>query len=130
MKKILSLLVIVLASTITYAGGYRVSTQGNRALAMGHTGVAVVNSAELAFFNPAGLVYLESKLTVSAGVHPIWSDVIYQNETTGQYAETDNPVGTPFYFNISYKLKDWLAIGLSVYTPYGSTVVWPEDWAG
>lgn len=130
MKKILFFLALMLASSLMYAGGYRVSTQGNRALAMGHTGVAIVNSAELGFFNPAGLVYLESRLTISAGAHPLLSTVIYQNEATGQYAETDNPVGTPFYFNISYKLKDWLAIGLSVYTPYGSTVIWPDDWAG
>jgi long-chain fatty acid transport protein len=34
---------------------------------MGHTGVAVVNSADVLFFNPAGLVHLESKLNVSAG---------------------------------------------------------------
>lgn len=118
------------ASVSTYAGGYRVSTQGQRALAMGHTGVAVVNSAELAFFNPSGLVYLENKLTISAGVSAVFSDVIWQNEETGQYASTDNPVGTPFYFNAAYKIKDWLSVGLSVTTPYGSTVEWEDDWAG
>ncbi|GAB2765095.1 OmpP1/FadL family transporter [Salinimicrobium soli] len=130
MRKILFLLVFALASAVTYAGGYRVSVQGQRALAMGHTGVAVVNSAELGFFNPAGLVYLENKLTISAGASAIFSDVAWQNEETGQSFRTDNPAGTPFYFNASYKLKDWLAVGLSVYTPYGSTVQWEDDWAG
>ena len=52
MKKLLTLAVFTLAMASVYAGGYRVSLQGQRALAMGHTGVAVVNSAELAFFNP------------------------------------------------------------------------------
>ncbi len=46
-------MVFALAGAVTYAGGYRVGVQGQRALAMGHTGVAVVNSAELGFFNPA-----------------------------------------------------------------------------
>lgn len=123
-------MVFALASAVTYAGGYRVSVQGQRALAMGHTGVAVVNSAELGFFNPAGLVYLENKLTISAGASAIFSDVAWQDQETGDIARTDNPVGTPFYFNASYKLKDWLALGLSVYTPYGSTVKWEKDWAG
>ncbi len=120
----------VLASAVTYAGGYRVSVQGQRALAMGHTGVAVVNSAELGFFNPAGLVYLENRLTVSAGASAVFSDVAWQNEEFGEIARTDNPAGTPFYFYASYKATDWLSVGLSVYTPYGSTVKWEDDWAG
>lgn len=130
MKKLLFLAVFALASAVTYAGGYRVSVQGQRALAMGHTGVAVVNSAELGFFNPSGLVYLENKLTISAGASAIFSDVAWQNESTGEIARTDNPAGTPFYFNASYKLKEWLALGLSVSTPYGSTVQWEDNWAG
>ncbi len=130
MRKVLLLLVFALAGTLTYAGGYRVAVQGQRALAMGHTGVAVVNSAELGFFNPAGLVYLENQLTISAGVSAVFSEVAWQNESTGDLARTDNPAGTPFYFNASYKLKDWLSLGLSVYTPYGSTVKWEDDWAG
>lgn len=130
MRKLLFLMAFALAGAVTYAGGYRVSTQGNRALAMGHTGVAVVNSAELAFFNPAGLVYLENKLTVSAGATAVFSDVAWQNQEFGLSAETDNPVGTPFYLNAAYKINDNLSVGLSVTTPYGSTVEWPQDWAG
>lgn len=130
MKKLLFLTMLGLVSAVTYAGGYRVSVQGNRALAMGHTGVAIINSAELGFHNPAGLVYLDSTFTLSAGVTPVFAQVAWQNSTTGQYAETDNPMATPFYFNAAYKLSDRVSVGLSVYTPYGSTVEWPEDWAG
>jgi len=115
---------------VTYAGGYRVSVQGQRAMAMGHAGVAVVNSAELVFFNPAGLVYLENKLNVSVGASGIVSEVIFQNEQTGATAQTDNSIGTPFNAYISYQVNDWMALGLGVYTPYGSEVVWPTDWAG
>ena len=130
MKKILLLAVFALATAVTYAGGYRVSLQGNKALAMGHTGVAVVNSAESVFFNPAGLVYLENKISVSAGVSGVFSSVAYQNETFGTYAETDSPVSTPLYLYASYQATDWLAFGLGVYTPYGSTVEYEDDWAG
>jgi len=127
-------LFIVLASCLTvssaFAGGFRVSIQGQRALAMGHTGVAVVNSAELAFFNPAGLVYLENKLNISAGATGIISTTKYQNLDTRQAFETDNPVGTPVNFYASYKITDNLSAGLAIYTPYGSRVEWPNDWAG
>lgn len=130
MKKVLLLAVLFLATAVTYAGGYRVSLQGNKSLAMGHTGVAVVNSSELAFFNPAGLVYLENKLSVSVGAHGVFADVAYQNRATGESAVTDSDVGTPFYAYISYQATDWLALGLAVYTPYGSGVTYEDDWAG
>ena len=43
---------------------------------------------------------------------------------------TDSPVGTPLYIYASYKLNEKFALGLAVYTPYGSTVEYPTDWAG
>ncbi len=130
MKKLSLVMVFLLFAAATYAGGYRVSTQGQRALAMGHSGVAVVNSAELAFFNPAGLVFLENKLNISAGVTGVISNVKYQNEMRGAFAETDSSLGTPFYLYASYSISEKLALGLSIYTPYGSSVEWPTDWSG
>ena len=130
MKKFSLVAILMFFAVASYAGGYRVSTQGQRALAMGHSGVAVVNSAELAFFNPAGLVYLEDKLNISAGVTGVISNVRWQNEMTGGFAETESSMGTPFYLYASYSISEKLALGLSVYTPYGSSVEWPTDWAG
>lgn len=130
MKRLFLLGLCGLVTVMSYAGGYRVSLQGQRSLAMGHTGVAVVNNAELAFFNPAGLVYLEHKVNAAVGVSPVFSDVVWQNEEYGQMARTDSPVGTPFYAYFSYKLSDKFSLGLAAYTPYGSSVEWPTDWAG
>ncbi|WP_304038564.1 OmpP1/FadL family transporter [Mesonia mobilis] len=130
MKRVLVTSLFLLASAITFAGGYRVGLQGQRGLAMGHTGVAYVNSAELAFFNPAGLVFLENKINALVGGFGVFSSVAWQNEGTGQYAQTDSPMSTPFYLYGSYALNENLSLGLAVYTPYGSTVEWPTDWAG
>jgi len=113
-----------------YAGGYRISLQGNQALAMGHTGVAVINSAESAFFNPSGLVYLENKLNVSAGGFGIFSNTKWQNTDTGQFSETESQVSIPFYMYASYKINEWATAGVAAYTPYGSSVKWEKDWAG
>ena len=130
MKRLFLLGLVLLATATTYAGGYRVSLQGQRGLAMGHTGVAVVNNAELAFFNPAGLVFLENKINVAVGVSAVFSDVVWQNEEFGQTARTDSPTGTPFYAYFSYKLSEKFTLGLAAYTPYGSSVAWEKDWAG
>ncbi|TRO64198.1 OmpP1/FadL family transporter [Christiangramia sabulilitoris] len=130
MKRLLLLGLVLMATAITYAGGYRVSLQGQRGLAMGHTGVAVVNNAELAFFNPGGLVFLENKINAAVGVSAVFSDVVWQNDEFGEMARTDSPVGTPFYAYFSYKLSDKFSVGLAAYTPYGSSVEWEKDWAG
>lgn len=130
MRKLLLLTVAFLTVTAAFAGGYRVSLQGQKSLAMGHTGVAVVNSSETVFFNPAAMVFMEDKFNITAGVTGVFSNIIYQNEDTGAYAESDNPMGTPFYLYASYKANDWLSFGLGVYTPYGSTVQYDEGWVG
>ncbi|TVZ52350.1 OmpP1/FadL family transporter [Dokdonia sp. Hel_I_53] len=130
MKKVLSAFVLLLVGTMVYAGGYRVSLQGQRGLAMGHTGVAMINNAELAFFNPGGLIHLENKLNIAAGGFGVFSDVKFQNPEYGQSVQTDSPTGTPLYLYASYKLNERVAVGLAVYTPYGSTVEYPTDWAG
>ena len=129
MRKLLSLTLLALAGSTAFAGGYRVSIQGQKQLAMGHTGVAVVNSAEVAFFNPAGMAYLDKKFNISVGANALFANVKFQNSTYNWTAESKN-VGTPFSVYATYKLNDWLTAGLAVYTPYGSAVDWDQDWEG
>ncbi len=130
MKKLLLFSAVVLSTAAAFAGGYRVSLQGQKALAMGHTGVAVINSSELVFFNPAGLTQLEDKFNISAGVSGVFSNIAYQNAETGVSEQSDSPMGTPLYLYASYKATDWLSLGIGVYTPYGSEVKYNDDWAG
>lgn len=129
MRKLLSLTLMALASSTAFAGGYRVSIQGQKQLAMGHTGVAVVGSAETAFFNPAGMAYLENKFNLSVGGSALMSKTRFQNSEYNWTASSDN-VGTPFSVYATYKLTDWLTAGLAIYTPYGSAVEWEQDWQG
>ena len=129
MRKLLSLTLLALASSTAFAGGYRVSIQGQKQLAMGHTGVAVVNSAEVAFFNPAGMAYLDKKFNLSVGANALFAKTKFQNSQYNWEASTEN-MGTPFSLYATYKLNDWFTAGLAVYTPYGSAVEWDQDWQG
>jgi len=81
MRKLFSLSLLTLVSTSMFAGGYRVSVQGQKQLAMGHTGVAVVNSAEVAFFNPAGMSFLDKKFNLSVGGNALFAKTRFQNST-------------------------------------------------
>lgn len=129
MRKLLSLTLLALAGSTAFAGGYRVSIQGQKQLAMGHTGVAVVNSAEVAFFNPAGMAYLDKKFNLSVGGNALFAKTKFQNSQYNWEASTEN-MGTPFSVYATYKINDWFTAGLAVYTPYGSSVEWDQDWQG
>ena len=129
MRKLLSFTLLALAGSTAFAGGYRVSIQGQKQLAMGHTGVAVVNSAEVAFFNPAGMAYLDKKFNLSVGASGLFAKTKFQESVFNTTASTEN-FGTPFSLYATYKINDWFTAGLAVYTPYGSAVEWDQNWQG
>lgn len=130
MKKVIILAAAAMLAGSVYAGGYRISLQGNRQLAMGHTGVSVINgNAESIFFNPANGVFLEKRFSFSAGATALIANTKFQNSTYNWTSSSHN-VGTPLYFYANYKISDRFAVGLAVYTPYGSAVEWDKDWEG
>ena len=128
MKRIL-ITTALLAGVMTYAGGFRVSLQGVKQLAMAHTS-AHAEDASVAFFNPAGISFIPNKLSVAVGAFGAKSEVEYQNLSTLQSYKTDDPLGTPLYAAIAYKVSNTISVGVSVTTPFGSTVKWDDNWAG
>lgn len=128
MKKIV-VSTALLAGVLAYAGGFRVSLQGVKQLAMAHTS-AHAEDASVAFFNPAGISFIPNKLSVAAGGFGVKANVTYQNPTTLESYSTENPMGTPLYAAIAYKVLDNVSVGFSFTTPYGSTIEWPANWAG
>jgi long-chain fatty acid transport protein len=119
----------LLAGVLAQAGGFRVSLQGVKQLAMAHTS-AHAEDASVTFFNPAGMSFIPNKLSVAAGGFGINADITYQNPSTMESYTTENPMGTPIYAAVAYKVVDNVSLGFSFATPFGSTVEWPEDWAG
>ena len=128
MKKII-LTTALLAGFLAQAGGFRVSLQGVKQLAMAHTS-AHAEDASVAFFNPAGISFIPAKLSVAAGGFGAKSHVTYQNLSTLTSYETNSPIGTPIYAAVAYKVLDNVSLGFSFSTPFGSTIEWPSDWAG
>jgi long-chain fatty acid transport protein len=128
MKRIL-ITTALLAGVFSYAGGFRVSLQGVKQLAMAHTS-AHTEDASVAFFNPAGISFIPNKLSVAVGGFGAITEVEYQSLETLQSYKTENPLGTPLYAAIAYKVTNNVSVGLSVTTPFGTTVKWASDWAG
>ena len=116
----------LLAGTVVFAGGFKVSLQGVRQLAMAHTS-AHAEDASIAFFNPAGMSFIPSKLSVVAGGFGVTSTIEYQNPHTLENYKTNNPLGTPLYAAVAYKVVDEVSVGFSFATPFGSTVDWRKE---
>ena len=128
MKKLfLSLLASVTLSS-AFAEGYQVNVLSTKQTGMGHVGTGMKLGAESMHFNPAGLVYLNGHMDMSVGISGIFSNARYKN---GDYsAKTDNSVGTPVYAYVGYRIYDNLAAGISLTTPYGNSLKWPQAWKG
>jgi len=129
------LALMALTGSYVFAGGYQVALQGQRQIGMGHTGVGLAYDASSIFFNPGGLSFTKTN-NVTFGGSIIRSRVRYlapqdASAPSNYSTMTDSPLGTPFTFYASYGMKDSkLKFGLGVYTPYGSSVKWADDWKG
>ncbi len=130
MKKITFFLVTVFIATNIMAGGYQVRLQGNKQTGFGLVGTPMVFGSSSQFYNPGSLSFMKKKWDFDLGASFIMSSVAFQMSESNYQAESDNPVSTPFYFYGAFKINKLITIGLSAYTPYGSSMVWNDNWAG
>jgi len=75
------------------------------------------------------MAYLDKKFNLSVGANALFAKTKFQNSQYNWEASTEN-MGTPFSVYATYKINDWFTAGLAVYTPYGSSVEWDQDWEG
>jgi len=132
MKKGIFLLALLLTLSVTIrAGGFQVALQGQRQTGMGLLGTGFLQGPSIAFYNPGGMSFMQEKFAISMGISPIMSTVAFQYQQPSTYnTQTDNPVSLPFSFYGTGKISEKLSLGLGVYTPYGSSTVWGDDWRG
>lgn len=111
-----------------WAEGYQINSLSAKQLGMGHTGIAMKLGAESMFFNPAGMAYMDKTLDLSG----TFVGLMAHCTTTIDGAEykTDNGVATPFSINAAFSIYDNLKAGISLYTPYGSSINWGDNWPG
>ena len=128
MKKMMIAALACLLTAPVWAEGYQVNVLSAKQTGMGHVGVARRLGAESMHFNPAGLAGIDRHMDISVGISGVSATAKYKND--GYSAKTDNPVSTPFYAYVGYKIYDNLAGGISVTTPYGNTLKWPKNWNG
>ena len=114
----------------TFAGGYQVRLQGQKQTGIGLIGTPFNFGASSIFYNPGALSMMKAKTNFQLGASRILSNVSIQKSDTNYQAHTEYPLGTLFYFYGARKITDNLAVGVGVYTPFGTTSKWNDDWAG
>lgn len=130
MRKTIILLTSVVLSMNVFAGGYQVRLQGNKQTGMGLVGAPLNFGASTMFYNPGSLAMMKTNWSFEVGASYILSHATFEKSESNYTAETDNPGSTPFYFYGAGKINKLIAIGLAVYTPFGSSAKWNDDWAG
>ena len=112
------------------AGGFQVNLQGVKQTGMGHCGTAFSGDASVLFFNPAGASFLKNTFTFTGGISLITGTALFYDPRTDYLASTNNALVTPIAVYGVYKLNERLAFGLSLTTPYGSSLKWEDNWQG
>lgn len=118
------------AFSAAYGGGFQLNLLGVRQIGMGHVGVALSPDASSVVFNPGSLAFYEKRAEISIGGSLVYSNAAFKNDDLFYTNETDNPVGTPINIFASYRIHENVTYGLGIYTPFGSTTDWGEDWLG
>ena len=114
-----------------FSQGFQVNFQGQRQQGMGLAGTAAPFDGSSLFFNPGSSVFLDQN-SIVGGVTPVFGNVLFLDSATNASYRSNSPVGTPFSFYAMFQLKPAgkLKMGLSVNTPFGSTVQYEDNWIG
>ncbi len=124
-----SLLVLCISAGSALAGGYQLNLLGQRQIAMGHTGAGMPLDLAAIAQNPGGFSLLDHN-GINLGSSATFINSTFSSSLVQGYeAETDSDVRTPFSIYAAYDLPvDNLKAGLGVYTPYGNSLRWGDDW--
>lgn len=127
----LLLLVFLSAPALHFAQGFQVNLQGQKQQGMGGAGTAFMQDASSLFFNPGGASFVQGN-SIIAGVTPTFARGAFMDAYTYEVSRTNSPVSTPFAAYGLFEIKDSskLKLGIAVYTPFGSTVQWEDNWTG
>ncbi|MBS1772918.1 MAG: outer membrane protein transport protein [Bacteroidetes bacterium] len=123
---------LLLTSAVAFGGAFQLSLQGVRQLAQGGTGTAAAWDASSIFYNPGALSELKH-IQGYVSVQALTPRTRYVETPSGTYsADAVTRTYTPFnvYVGGPVRYKSKLALGLGIYTPFGTGIKWDDNWKG
>lgn len=130
MRKITILLVTLALSITAFAGGYQVRLQGAKQTGIGLIGTPLAFGSSAIFYNPGALSFMKKNFEFELGASAVMANGAFQGANSNYQAEMDNSPSTPFYFYFAARASKLVTLGIGVYTPFGSSATWADDWAG
>ncbi|HEX8330454.1 MAG TPA: outer membrane protein transport protein [Hymenobacter sp.] len=117
------------ASSAT-AGGFQVYLPSQQSIGMGGVGVGLSMEQAAQFLNPGAMAMLRQN-GVQVGVSATFARLAFRPISGGPQRELEPTTVTPFNLYASFGPKDGkFRAGISVYTPYGSTLKYENGWEG
>lgn len=135
MKKHLLAASLLLSAITSFGAGYQLNLQGLRQLAMGGSGTGWVWDASTIFYNPGGLARLKG-IQIYGSALAIMPTTAFGNQSQSGLRSTslttEKQTFVPFNFYVGGPIQEGskFALGLGVYTPFGSGVKWDDNWLG
>jgi long-chain fatty acid transport protein len=130
-KKNQLLYILIFTKQILFSQGFQVNLQGQKQQGMGGAGTALMQDASSLFFNPGGVSFVD-KNSINLGATPTIAKGAFLDASTNEISRTNSPISYPFaaYGLFSIKDSSRLKFGIAIYTPFGSTVQWEDNWTG
>jgi long-chain fatty acid transport protein len=122
-----TILMLALAVSISFGGGYQLNEHGARAVGMGGAFVARASDGSAIYFNPAGLGF-QKGFGLMLGTTMIMPSTTWTPQGGGSDVSMKSQTFFPSNFYASYSVGENWVFGLGFFTPYGLGTEWPDKW--
>lgn len=118
----------ILVPSTVWANAFFIQEMSGDGMAQGAAVVAGGNKPSSLFQNAANLSFLDGLwLEAASTIYIPWG--YFENPQGEKTHLGSSPIVTPHFFG-SYKINDWLAVGLGGFVDFGLSITWPDDWEG
>lgn len=115
-------------TTDARAAGFALDVHSARPTGMATAVTGFIDDSSAIFYNPAGIARGKI-LDAQVGATLILPSFSYTNRS-GQSTSTEFRVVPPVNAYVSGGITDDLSVGLGFFSPFGSTLSWPDGWEG
>ncbi len=113
-----------------WAQGSQVNTQGQKAVGMAGAGSALFVDETSIFYNPGAVAKMDHN-AVSIGASAVMYRAAFREFNSNDVHHTKFKISPPFSAFATFGPQDsWWKAGLGVYTPFGGSVDWGDQWPG
>ena len=122
---------LLVSASAASASGFQVNLGGQKNIGMGGVGVGLSLDQAAMFYNPGALAMVREN-GVQVGANFAFARISFRSADGGPQRTLQNqPTVTPFNIYASFGPKDAkYKFGVAVYTPYGSTLRYADNWEG